>query len=50
MLRRAIDKKLVQLNGFLKQVRVYKTLNSFRYIDLRFKDLVIIKNNTEQAE
>lgn len=46
LLRRAIDNKLVQFNGFLKQVRVYKTLNSFSYIDLRYKDLVITKNST----
>lgn len=50
LLRRAIDKKLVQLNGFLKQVRVYKSLNSFSYVDLRYKDLVIVKNNTDRAE
>lgn len=50
MLRRAIDKKLVQLNGFLKQVRVYKTLNSFSYIDLRYKDMIIVKNNYNPIE
>lgn len=49
-LRRAIDRKLVQLNGFLKQVRVYRTMNSFKYIDLRFSDLVIVKNNNTPAE
>ena len=49
-LRRSIDRKLVQLNGFLKQVRVYRTMNSFKYIDLRFSDLVIVKNNNTTAE
>lgn len=49
-LRRAIDKSLVQLNGFLKQVRVYRTMNSFRYIDLRYNDLVIVKNNNLPVE
>jgi len=49
-LRKAIDKNLVQLNGFLKQVRVYRTMNSFRYIDLRYNDLVIVKNNNLPVE
>ncbi|HWA06728.1 MAG TPA: hypothetical protein VG961_09285, partial [Ignavibacteria bacterium] len=50
VLRRAIDKNLVQLNGFLKQVRVYRTMNSFRYIDLRYNDLVVVKNNNLPVE
>jgi len=50
VLRRAIDKNLVQLNGFLKQVRVYRTMNSFKYVDLRFNDLLIVKNNNQPAE
>jgi cell division septal protein FtsQ len=49
-LRRTIDKNLVQLNGFLKQVRVYRTMNSFKYIDLRYNDLVIVKNNNLPVE
>ena len=44
-LRRAIDEKLVYLNNFLKQVRVYKSKNSFSYVDLRYNDMVIVKNN-----
>jgi cell division septal protein FtsQ len=43
--RREIDKKLVYLNNFLKQVRVYKTSNSFAYIDMRFSDMIVVKNN-----
>jgi len=48
-LRSAIDVKLVYLNNFLKQVRVYKTKNSFLYVDLRYNDMVIIKNNKLSA-
>jgi cell division septal protein FtsQ len=47
-LRTAIDNKLVQLNGFLKQVRVYKTTNSFKYIDMRYNDMIVVKNNNQQ--
>jgi len=43
--RKEIDRKLVYLNNFLKQVRVYKTTNSFAYVDLRYKDILIVKNN-----
>lgn len=49
-LRAAIDSKLVQLNGFLKQVRVYRTSNSFKYIDMRFNDMIIVKNINQPAE
>lgn len=44
-LRKAINNKLIQLNGFLKQVRVYKTASSFKYIDMRYNDMIVIKNN-----
>jgi cell division septal protein FtsQ len=44
-LRSAIDEKLVYLNNFLKQIRVYKTKNSFSYVDLRYKDMIVVKNN-----
>lgn len=50
LLRRAIDKNLIQLNAFLKQVRVYRTTNSFIYIDMRYNDLIIVKNNNLPAE
>lgn len=43
--RKAIDQKLVCLYNFIKQVIVYKSRYSFRYIDLRYKDLVLVKNN-----
>lgn len=49
-LRRAIDKNLIQLNAFLKQVRVYRTSNSFKYIDMRYNDLIIVKNNNLPVE
>ncbi len=44
-LRTEIDKKLIQLNAFLKQVRVYRPMSSFKYIDMRFSDIVVTKNN-----
>lgn len=50
LLRKAIDKNLLQLNSFLKQVRVYKTMNSFSYIDMRYNDLIVVKNNNHQSE
>ncbi|MCC6866712.1 MAG: FtsQ-type POTRA domain-containing protein [Ignavibacteria bacterium] len=46
----AIDKNLILLNGFLKQVRVYRPANSFKYIDLRYNDLIITKTNNQQAQ
>lgn len=49
-LRNEIDKKLVHLNNFLKQVRVYKTSNAIKYIDMRYNDIIIIKNNNQQTE
>ena len=48
-LRSAIDEKLVYLDNFLKQVRVYKTKNSFAYVDLRYKEMVMVKNNKLSA-
>lgn len=50
LLRRAIDKNLIQLNAFIKQVRVYRTSNSFKYIDMRYNDLIIVKNNSLPVE
>jgi len=49
-LRNAINKNLLSLNGFLKQVRVYRTSNSFRYIDMRYNDMIIVKNNNLPVE
>jgi cell division septal protein FtsQ len=43
--RKTLDKKLVYLSNFLKQVRVYKTSNSFVYIDMRYNDMIVVKNN-----
>lgn len=48
-LRNEIDSKLLQLDGFLKQVRVYKSANSFKYIDMRYNDIVIVKYNQQEA-
>jgi len=44
-LRKSIDKKLIQLNGFLKQVRLYRPPDSFNFIDMRYEDMVVVKNN-----
>lgn len=45
LLRKTIDRKLTYLNCFLKQVRVYKASNSFSYIDMRYNDMIVVKNN-----
>jgi cell division septal protein FtsQ len=45
VLRTALDTKLVYLSNFLRQVRVYKTNNSFAYIDMRYSDMIVVKNN-----
>jgi cell division septal protein FtsQ len=44
-LRDAIKQKLVYLDEFLKQVLVYRVKYSFKYLDLRYNDIIIIKNN-----
>ncbi len=43
--RNVLDEKLLCLAGFLKQVIVYKSRFSFAYVDLRYKDIVVVKNN-----
>jgi cell division septal protein FtsQ len=43
--RKTIDEKLLYLVSFLKQVIVYKSRFSFAYVDLRYKDIVVVKNN-----
>jgi cell division septal protein FtsQ len=43
--RAALDEKLLCLASFLKQVIVYKSRFSFAYVDLRYKDIVVVKNN-----
>ena len=43
--RKTLDEKLLYLNSFLKQVIVYKSRFSFAYVDLRYKDIVVVKNN-----
>jgi cell division septal protein FtsQ len=39
-----VKKKLLCLNGFLKQVRVYKQSGSFASIDMRYNDMIVVKN------
>jgi cell division septal protein FtsQ len=43
--RKTIDQKLVYLYNFIKQVIVYKSRYSFSCIDLRYRDLVLVRNN-----
>jgi cell division septal protein FtsQ len=43
--RSAIDIKLQYLYNFIKQVVLYKSRYSFSFIDLRYNDIVIVKNN-----
>jgi cell division septal protein FtsQ len=49
LLREAIDTKLIHLSAFMKQVRIYRPVNSFKYIDMRYNDMVVLKNNDQQA-
>jgi cell division septal protein FtsQ len=44
--RNTLDEKLLYLVNFLKQVIVYKSRFSFTYVDLRYKDMVVVKNNS----
>lgn len=50
MLRDKIKKRLMYLNGFLKQVRVYKQTGSFASIDMRYNDMIVVKNKSLIAE
>jgi cell division septal protein FtsQ len=45
ILRDLIKEKLEYLDSFLKQVVVYKKRNSFLSIDMRYQDMVLVKNN-----
>lgn len=49
-LREEIKKKLLYLNGFLKQVRVYKQSGSFVSIDMRYNDMIVVKNKRINIE
>ena len=44
--RNTLDEKLLYLVNFLKQVIVYKSRFSFACVDLRYKDMVVVKNNS----
>jgi cell division septal protein FtsQ len=43
-LRAELKKRLLYLNGFLKQVRVYKQTGSFASIDMRYNDMIVVRN------
>lgn len=43
--RDVIDRKLLCLSNFLKQVIVYKSRFSFAYVDLRYNDIIVVRNN-----
>lgn len=43
--RKDIDLKLVLLDSFMKKVLIYRGNNSFSSVDLRYKDLIVVKNN-----
>ena len=43
-LRNEIDRKLIYLDNFLKQVRVYKPNNSFSFVDMRYCNMIVVKN------
>jgi cell division septal protein FtsQ len=43
--RSVIDLKLQYLYNFIKQVVLYKSRYSFAFVDLRYSDIVIVKNN-----
>ncbi|HEY3251237.1 MAG TPA: hypothetical protein VGK25_08975, partial [Ignavibacteria bacterium] len=45
-----IKRKLLFLNSFLKQVRVYKQSGSFTSIDMRYNDMIVVKNNRINIE
>lgn len=49
-LRNRIKKNLLFLNGFLKQVRVYKQTGSFEFIDMRYNDMIVVKNKRINIE
>jgi cell division septal protein FtsQ len=42
--RNELNQKLMCLKSFLKQVIMYKNRNSFEFVDLRYKDVVVVKN------
>jgi cell division septal protein FtsQ len=43
-LRSLISERLARLYNFVKQVMLYRTKSSIEYVDLRFKDMVVVKN------
>jgi len=42
--RNELDQKLLCLKSFLKQVIMYKNRYSFEFVDLRYKDVVVVRN------
>ncbi len=47
--RELMKKKILFLDNFLKQVVVYKSRYSFAYVDMRYSDIVLVKNNSIQT-
>jgi cell division septal protein FtsQ len=44
LFRKELDQKLICLRSFLKQVMMYRSRNSFEFVDLRYKDVVVVRN------
>jgi hypothetical protein len=44
--RKDLDRKLVLLDKFMKKVLLYRGINSYTVIDLRYKDLIVAKNKS----
>ncbi len=47
--RELMKKKILYLDYFLKQVVVYKSRHSFAYIDMRYREIFLVKNNGTQT-
>jgi cell division septal protein FtsQ len=48
LLKRTIAVKLNYLYAFLNQVKLYKPYDSYEYIDMRYNDLIAVKQKTKQ--
>jgi hypothetical protein len=46
LLKVLLKEKLISLNYFIKDILYYKGKNSFKYIDLRFKNMIFAKPNS----
>lgn len=45
--RKMIDKKLIYLSNFYKKVLIYRGYNAYQYIDMRYDDILLVKNKIE---